>query len=114
MTALVAAALIVCVFVVLYRGPGWPFVRGYVGDVAAAMLVYGVAGLVWRTRMTWRAVLAVVVVVAVELYQAVGTALNGVAGFLVGSFPDPWDLVAYAVGIAVALIWERRTVTGAA
>ncbi|WP_433224178.1 hypothetical protein [Microtetraspora malaysiensis] len=34
----------------------------------------------------------------------------GIGGVLVGAFPDPWDLVAYAIGVVAALAWERRLV----
>ncbi|MEV0588044.1 DUF2809 domain-containing protein [Nonomuraea sp. NPDC050310] len=110
MVLLGGAALAVGAFVLLYQGPGQPFVRGYVSDVSATMLVYAVLGLVWRTTTAARRALATAAVaVAVEVYQMVGTAPPGVGGVLVGAFPDPWDLVAYAVGVVVALAWERAS-----
>jgi hypothetical protein len=41
--------------VLLYRGPGQPFVRGHVGDVAATMLVFAIVSLVWMQVRARRA-----------------------------------------------------------
>jgi hypothetical protein len=108
MVVLGGVALAIGVFSFFYPGPGRPFVRGYVGDVGASMLVYALLGLVWRSTARARALAAAAIGVAIEGYQAVGTTPHGVVGeILVGSFPDPWDLAAYAVGLLAALAWER-------
>ncbi|MGV9776764.1 hypothetical protein [Streptosporangium sp. NPDC003464] len=39
-----------------------------------------------------------------------GLGTGHLGGVLVGAFPDPWDLVAYAIGMVAALTWERRSV----
>ncbi|MGR6919928.1 DUF2809 domain-containing protein [[Actinomadura] parvosata] len=102
-------ALVVGAFVLFYRGPGQPFVRGYVSDVSATMLVYALLGLLWRTTTAARRALATAAIAAaVEIYQMVGMTPPGIGGVLVGAFPDPWDLVAYAIGVLAALAWERR------
>lgn len=102
-------ALVVGAFVLLYRGPGQPFIRGYVSDVSATMLVYALLGLLWRTTAARRALTTAAIAAAVEIYQMVGTTPPGIGGVLVGAFPDPWDVVAYAIGVVAALAWERRT-----
>ncbi|MEU1720015.1 DUF2809 domain-containing protein [Nonomuraea sp. NPDC005692] len=110
MVLLGGVALAIGAFVLFYRGPGQPFIRGYVSDVVATMLVYAFLGLLWRTTAARRTLATAAIAAAVEFYQIVGMALPGVGGVLVGAFPDPWDLVAYAIGVVVALVWERRLV----
>ncbi|MFF0310603.1 DUF2809 domain-containing protein [Streptosporangium sp. NPDC004379] len=110
MVLLGGLALAVGAFALFYRGPGQPFVRGYVSDVGATMLVYAFLGLLWRTTAARRILAAAAIAIAVEFYQMAGVTPPGVGGVLVGAFPDPWDLVAYAIGLVVALAWERRSV----
>ncbi|MET9066533.1 DUF2809 domain-containing protein [Streptosporangium sandarakinum] len=110
MVLLGGVALAVGAFVLFYRGPGQPFIRGHVSDVAATMLVYAFLGLLWRTTVARRALATAAIAAAVEFYQVVGMTPPGVGGVLVGAFPDPWDLVAYAVGVVAAVAWERRLV----
>ncbi|MFI7537287.1 DUF2809 domain-containing protein [Streptosporangium sp. NPDC049376] len=110
MVLLGGVALAVGAFVLLYRGPGQSFVRGYVSDVSATMLVYAFLGLLWRTTAARRALATAAIAATVEFYQVVGTTPPGVGGVLVGAFPDPWDLVAYAIGVVAALAWERGSV----
>ncbi len=106
---LAAAALAIGVFVVVYRGPERGVIRGHVGDVAATMLVYALIGMVLGSRLpSWlRATGALAIATAIELAQTVWQG-DGFAGELVvGSTFDPWDLVAYVAGVAIALTWER-------
>ncbi|MFI6535750.1 DUF2809 domain-containing protein [Nonomuraea sp. NPDC050547] len=110
MVVLGGVALAVGALALFYRGPGQPFVRGYVSDVGATMLVYAFLGLLWRTTAARRALATAAIAAAVEVYQVVGLIPPGVGGVLVGAFPDPWDLVAYAVGVVMALAWDRRSV----
>ncbi|MEU6782451.1 DUF2809 domain-containing protein [Nonomuraea angiospora] len=110
MVLLGGVALAVGAFTLFYRGPGQPFIRGYVSDVGATMLVYAFLGLLWRTTAARRTLATAAIAAAVEFYQIVGTTPPGIGGVLVGAFPDPWDLVAYAIGVVVALAWERRSV----
>jgi hypothetical protein len=110
MVLLGGVALAVGAFTLLYQGPGQPFIRGYLSDVAATMLVYAFLGLLWRTTAARRTLATAAVAAAVEFYQIVGMTPPGIGGVLVGAFPDPWDLIAYAIGVGVALAWERRSV----
>ncbi|MER6574114.1 DUF2809 domain-containing protein [Nonomuraea sp. NPDC001023] len=110
MVLLGGVALVIGAFVLFYRGPGQPFIRGYVSDVSATMLVYAFLGLLWRTTAARRTLATAAIAAAVEFYQIAGITPPGVGGVLVGAFPDPWDLVAYAIGVVAALAWEHRLV----
>ncbi len=106
-----------------YRGPARPLVRGHLGDVAAALLVYalwwalrdalasrarGALGEDRSAAGAWGCAAATMAVCSlVEAGQMVWTG-RGLAGELVvGSTFDLWDLVAYAVGALVAVGYER-------
>jgi Protein of unknown function (DUF2809) len=124
---LAAMAVALGAFVLGYRGPGRPFVRGHVGDVAATALVYAILALAlgpllrrfeersgarWA-RPTVLAVAAMVIATAIELAQRVWTG-TGVAGELVlGSSFDPWDFVAYVTGTILAVTYDVSTRGGA-
>ena len=106
---LAAAALALGLATVLYRGPGRAIVRGHLGDVAATMLVYAAFGLTsWSLRA--RAAATFGLAIAIELGQLLWAPLTGgtVATLTLGRVFDPWDVVAYAVGIVTAIAWERR------
>lgn len=97
--------------VLLYHGPGRPFVRGHVGDVAATMLVYALLWL-WparRARPLTRAIGALAIAAAIELGQQVWTGRGLVGELVVGSTFDGWDFVAYVAGVVVAFCYERGT-----
>lgn len=97
--ALVACAIGAAVLV--YHGPGRAIVRGYVGDVAATMLVFALLG-VTRWRLRTRAIVTMAIALVIELRQI---AWSG--GLLLGNVFDPWDVVAYAVGVAAAVAYHR-------
>ena len=90
-----------------YSGPGHRFVRGHLGDVAATMLVYAAFGFTGWSQ-PGRVAAALSVAVAVELGQIVWSPLgrSGAGALVIGSVFDPWDLAAYAAGVAVGIIWE--------
>jgi|SRR6185436_9926265 len=104
---LAIAALAIGVAVVLYRGPGRGVIRGHVGDGAATMLVYAVLGLIWRARPAVRAAAALAIAAVVELGQTVWHGQGFVGEMTIGGTFDGWDFVAYAIGVAVAVAWER-------
>lgn len=96
---LAAAAVAIGAFALAYHGPGRWLIRGHVGDAAATMFVFAVTGLTrWRVRT--RAVATLSLALGVELLQAVW---HG-GGVVVGTVADPWDLVAYAVGVVVGIM----------
>jgi hypothetical protein len=102
-------AIAIGAFVLAYHGPGRAVVRGNVGDGAATMLVYALVSLAWRARPGRRAAATLAIALAIECGQAVWH-VHSLAGELtLGNTFDPWDLVAYVVGVVVALAWDRRT-----
>lgn len=106
---LAVAAVAIGVAVLIYRGPWRPFIRGHVGDVAAAMLVYAFLGaLLWgrASRPVWLALGAMAISSAIEFNQRMWTG-TGMAGELfVGSLFDAWDFAAYAAGTVIAVAYD--------
>jgi Protein of unknown function (DUF2809) len=108
---LAATALALGAFVLVYRGPGRWVVRGHVGDVAAAMLVFAAfAALLPRLSLRVRALAAFALTCAVEVGQAFWSVSSTAGHLTLGDTCDPWDIVAYAVGVSVAILWERTAV----
>lgn len=112
LVVVVLAALAFGLFVLLYRGPGWVPLRHTGGDIAAGALVLGLVGLVARRRgVGWWVVVAALIAASVEAIQAlrlVGPDAPRWLHLTLGSTFDPLDLLAYAVGIALAAIYVRR------
>lgn len=104
---LVLIALGIGILVLLYRGPGRGIVRGHVGDVAATMLVYGLIGLAWRARIAVRGSVTMGIAVAIELGQTWWKIDSSAGALLLGTTFDAWDVVAYAIGVAVAIGYDR-------
>lgn len=100
-------ALAIGVLVLLYHGPGRAIVRGHVGDVAATMLVYAVLGVLWRARLAVRATATMAIAVAIEFGQTWWQLDSAAGSLLLGTTFDVWDLVAYAIGTGLAVVWER-------
>jgi hypothetical protein len=99
------------IFVLLYKGPGADFVRGYGGDWLIVQVIYLVARF-W-VQVRWRLHLAAVVfifAVGVEIFQLVfaGAIPRNVATELtVGSTFDLGDIVAYGLGLIMVLVLDR-------
>lgn len=89
----------------------WPartLVRGHLGDAAAAALVYAVVGLVTGASRKTCVAVAVIVAVAIEVAQRhAPTEVSAARALTLGARFDPWDLVAYAGGVAVAAACDR-------
>ena len=105
-----AAAIAIGVLVLVYRGPGRAIVRGHVGDVAAAMLVYAALAAFSSTRMRVRALVTFGIAAAIEIGQAFWHSTSTLGALTIGDTCDPWDIFAYAIGVGVALVWERIAV----
>lgn len=118
--ALVAmsCALATGAFVLLYRGPGRSIVRGHLGDLAIVVLLYFALALAFaqKTSVRSRAVTVAVIAVGTELFQSFGPALrrSTLVDLTVGRTFDPWDLLAYALGVSLAVVADRRWVDPAA
>jgi hypothetical protein len=105
------AAIAIGVAVLVYRGPGRAIVRGNIGDVAAAMLVYAMLGALFaRARMVVRAAATFAIATAIEIGQAYWSTRSTLGELTIGDTCDPWDIVAYAAGTCIALVWERIAV----
>jgi hypothetical protein len=85
---------------------GWPargLVRGHLGDVAAAALLYALVGLVTGAPRKTCAALAIALALAIEVAQCgAPTTISDARALTLGAHFDPWDLVAYAAGVALA------------
>ena len=89
--------------------PARTMVRGHLGDVAAAVLVYALLGLTGRTSRGRRLAFTAAIALGVELVQARVAPGGGLVRELtLGAHFDPWDLVAYGLGILAAVGWEGR------
>jgi len=104
-----AAFLAACVFVFFYRGPGWRFTRGTLGDLFVVGILYHLLSVFWRGSVAARASVIAVVALGVELAQWAGI-FNAKPSdpmvIVTGHTFDVWDLLAYAVGIAFAVTIE--------
>lgn len=103
---LAIAAIAIGSAVFVYRGPGRSIVRGHLGDVAATMLVYAAIGLLSRARIGWRAAATMAIATAIELGQVFWRMESSAGELLFGTTFDGWDLLAYGVGVGVAVAWE--------
>jgi hypothetical protein len=102
--------LAACVFVFFYRGPGWRFTRGTLGDLFVVGILYHLLSVFWRGSVAARASVIAGVALGVELAQGAGIFNAKPSDPLVivtGHTFDVWDLVAYALGIALAVALER-------
>lgn len=106
--AMAAVALAIGAAVLVYRGPARELVRGHVGDVAATLLVFALLGLVWRARPATRALVTLAIATAIELGQTIWSTRSLAGELVLGNTFDPYDLVAYALGVGIALAWELR------
>ena len=90
------------------------FVRPYVGDILAVILVYAALRAVTTLRVVPAATIAFLVGLLVEIGQAVnllgllGLADHGVARIVFGTSFSIGDIVCYAVGATIAVLVEQR------
>lgn len=110
--ALAAAALFaveICIALFVRDG----FVRPYLGDVLAVILVYAGVRAVTTLRVVPAVLVALGVAFAVELGQLVGILdmlglrSNAIARVVLGSGFELKDLLAYLAGAAIVLAVER-------
>jgi len=89
------------------------FVRPYLGDTLAVILVYAGLRAVLRIGMLGAGAAALAIAFAIEFGQRFGLLdLLGlrdlpIARIVLGSGFDPWDLAAYTIGALLVLIFER-------
>lgn len=88
------------------------FVRPYLGDVLAVILVYLGLRAVLRISVPGAAIAAFMVAVAVEFGQFIGIvhllglSHSTVARTVLGMGFEAWDFVAYAAGAAISILAE--------
>ena len=86
------------------------FVRPYIGDVLAVVTVYCGARIVFPQRIRLMSLAVLALAAAVELLQL--TSLSEVFGegsviaVILGSTFDPIDLLCYAAGGVLTLLWD--------
>ncbi len=73
------------------------------------MLVYALVGLVSKSGMRVRATITMAIALAIELGQTWWKVDNAAGSLLLGSTFDAWDIVAYAIGVVVAIGFEKLT-----
>jgi len=70
------------------------------------MLVYALLGLVVRARPAVRAAVTFAIALAIETGQLVWHARSTAGALTIGSTFDWWDVLAYAVGVAMSITCE--------
>jgi hypothetical protein len=96
-------------FVLFYRGPGWRFTRGTLGDLFVVGFLYHLLSLFWRGPAAARASAIAALAVGIELAQwarIFTTRSSDPLVIVTGSTFDVWDLLAYAIGLALAVMLE--------
>jgi hypothetical protein len=101
------------VSVLFYRGPGWKLLRAHGGDVAVTAFLFFSLGLVTSWTERRRVWLVGLLALGVELLQLARLPVRRslVTELTIGSTFDWLDLLAYALGLALAVLAERRWVT---
>jgi hypothetical protein len=104
----VAAISLMCglLLFVAVRGP----VRGFGGDILVVVFLVAALATVGLGRPGWRLAGVGGLAIGLELLQGlhlVGPQSHWLAHLLLGSTFDPWDIVAYGVGLLVAWRLER-------
>ncbi len=97
---------------------GWIILDKYAGDALYAAMVYVFISLVWQTSRLRKAVLAMLITTALEVFQltmipahmlASGSPAERVIARLLGTEFSFRDLLAYAVGIFGVLVIDRTS-----
>ena len=110
--AIVAAVILLLgLGVIVYRGPGRWFVRGALGDVLVVAFLYFALGAMTRWRPRTRLLAVGGLALATELSQLVPRGVRSTAVELtVGTTFDPWDLVCYGIGLALAWLLDTQVI----
>src|SRR5258708_24464477 len=102
--------LIGAIFVLVYRGPFWPFVRGYMGDWLIVQFIYIIArlwiGYRWRYQLAVCVFLFALFVEVVQLLTAGSIPHTFSAEVTVCSTFYPGDIVAYPLGLVTVFLSE--------
>ena len=107
----IAATLIGAVFVLIYRGPFWPFIRGHAGDWLVVQFIFLIArfwvGFRWRYYLAGGVLLLSVLVEVVKYFSAGSIPHTFFAEITIGSVFDPLDMIAFVLGIVTVLVVDQ-------
>lgn len=102
-------SFVLCMSVLLYGGPFHQFIRNSIGDVLAVVFLYFLLGIVRPGSLVLRTIITGVIACAIESVQLTGIIPHDAPTLvllLFGSHFDPWDILAYFVGLVVAVAVE--------
>jgi hypothetical protein len=102
-------SFMLCMSVLFYSGPFHQFIRNSIGDMLAVVFLYFLLGIVRPGSLLLRAVVTGVIACTIESVQLTGIIPHDAPTFvllLFGSHFDPWDILAYFVGLVIAVAVE--------
>jgi hypothetical protein len=107
----IALTLIGAVFVLTYKGAGWEFIRGHIGDWLVVQFIYLVARF-WvsdrhRYVLAGGILLLCVGVEVVKFFTSGSIPRTFFAEITLGSTFDPLDMIAFILGLVTVLLVER-------
>jgi hypothetical protein len=83
-------------------------IRGYLGDVLVVAFLYFLMGLLLRSqRLRLGLVLAIAVITELRQWVVQATQVSLAEALTLGATADPFDLLAYVVGLLLAFLIER-------
>ncbi|MBI1258804.1 MAG: DUF2809 domain-containing protein [Chloroflexi bacterium] len=107
----IIVTLIGAVFVLIYRGAGWAFIRGHVGDFLVVQFIYMIARLWladrWRYLLAGAILLLCIVVEIIKFFTSDSIPRTFFAEMTLGSTFDPLDMIAFILGLMTVLLIER-------
>ena len=98
-----------CISVLFYGGPFHQFIRSSIGDLLAVVFLYFLLGIIRPGSLLLRAAVTGLTACAIESVQLTGIVPHDAPTLvllLFGSHFDPWDILAYFVGLIVAVAVE--------
>jgi len=107
----ISATLIGAVFVLTYKGAGWQFVRGHVGDFLVVQFIYMIARLWindrWRVHLVAAILILCIGVEIVKFFTSGSIPRTFFAEMTLGSTFDPLDMIAFVLGLITVVVIER-------
>ncbi len=107
----IAATLVGAVFVLTYKGAGWEFIRGHVGDFLVVQFIYMIARLWisdrWRVHLVVAILILCIGVEVVKFFTSGAIPRTFFAEMTIGSTFDPLDMIAFSLGLITVLLIER-------
>jgi hypothetical protein len=99
-------SFVLCISVLFYTGPFHQFIRNSIGDVLAVVFLYFLLGIIRPGSLVLRAIVTGLIACAIESVQLTGIVPHDapmLVLLLFGSHFDPWDILAYFVGLIIAV-----------